>query len=454
MASHGDLAPGLSDQRGLTLIEVVIAIMIFVIGTAAILAVVNLSSRNGFRAQQQQVAVNVAQRELETMRNLSYSQVALTLTPSTSGSSLDPRSRVSGTSFNLKKTGPADNATMVINGVSGVSGGIIDPGPTSFTSGDVSGQVYRFVVWQDDPSISGTQDFKRLIVAISINGSGLSGTSRGYSEVQSDFSNTRDGPTSSTSPSPGTESDAISYFLSDTQANPCDPSYATPSAHNTHDTTGSCATGSAPDYTFAAPQFTGSGTPDYSQDVTGAAGLQMTTQAGSSCNLAATKLAAHRWVSPTLNVSASTKSTLTVFTRQPTATPQAGKICVWIYQPFALGSNPLNAPAVLLGLAGGSSATVADPGGSSWTCSAHGDLVTTLSGVIQFVCNTSAYPTSWDGIQIKMVYPQSLGTISRLNLGIGVLTQNATNPIEFEYDSPSYPSRIDLCLQAAGACLI
>jgi Tfp pilus assembly protein PilV len=444
-------------ERGLTVIEVVIAMTIFVIGAGAILAVINASARNGLRAEQQQVAVNIAQRELEAMRNLPYSQLALTSTPSTAASSLDPRSRVSGSNFNLSKTGTANNATMIVNGVSGVSGGTINPGPTSFTSGDVTGKIYRFVVWQDDPNISGTQNFKRLVVAVSIDSTGATLGSRGYIEVQSDYDNTRDAPTSSTAPAAGTESDAVSYYLSDTQttgAVGCDPSHATPSAHNTHDTTGSCGSSSGPDYMFASPQFTSSSTFDYAQDVTGTTGLQMTTQAGSSCSVSATKLAAHRWQSQTLNISASTKATLTMFTRQPTSTAQPGKICVWLYQPFALGLNPLTALSTLLGIVSGSGATVSDPSGNSWSCSAHGDLVTTLSGVIQYICSTNTYPTSWDGIQIKMNYGLNLGTISRLVVGVGVLTQNATNPIEFEYDNPSYPSRIDLCLQVAGACLI
>jgi hypothetical protein len=206
---------------------------------------------------------------------------------------------------------------------------------------------------------------------------------------------------------------------------------------------------------YASPQFTTSSTPNFSSDVSGGStGLRLSTSSGSSCNVSATKLLMHRWVSPTLNVSASTKSTVTLFTRQATSTPQPGKICVWIHQPLALGLNPLTALTFLTNLAGSSSATVSDPQGNAWSCSPHGDLVGTLTGVIQYVCNTNTYPTSWDGIQVKMTYPVNLGTISRLTVGLGVLTQNATNRIEFEYDNPSYPSRVDLCLQIAGACLI
>ena len=46
---------------------------------------------------------------------------------------------------------------MVYNGGSKygggtISGGVVNPGPEPFTSGDVSGNIYRFIVWQDDPT--------------------------------------------------------------------------------------------------------------------------------------------------------------------------------------------------------------------------------------------------------------------------------------------------------------
>ena len=65
---------------------------------------------------------------------------------------------------------------MVINGGSlygggTVSGGTIDPTPEPFSSGDVSGTIYRYVAWKDDPNClplvcPGAQDLKRVVVAV------------------------------------------------------------------------------------------------------------------------------------------------------------------------------------------------------------------------------------------------------------------------------------------------
>ena len=66
------------------------------------------------------------------------------------------------------------------------------PGPTPFTSGDVSGSIYRYVVWRNDESCPetkcpGTQDYKQVIVAVKLDKAGNLATQRGYVEVQSDF---------------------------------------------------------------------------------------------------------------------------------------------------------------------------------------------------------------------------------------------------------------------------
>ena len=55
----------------------------------------------------------------------------------------------------------------------------MNPGPTSFTSGDVSGKVYRYVVWRDDPNCQmvpnstidacpGPHDYKRVVVIVKL----------------------------------------------------------------------------------------------------------------------------------------------------------------------------------------------------------------------------------------------------------------------------------------------
>ena len=121
-----------------------------------------------------------AQRELEQIRQLDYKDVALTTTPAASSDPKNPGYRVSGSDFALGWDGttPSDNAEMVVKNIGGVTDGSVSPGPTSFTSGDVSGKVYRYIVWRNDTSCAaetcpGEQDYKQIIVAVKLRAAKL-----------------------------------------------------------------------------------------------------------------------------------------------------------------------------------------------------------------------------------------------------------------------------------------
>ena len=65
-------------QGGFTLIEVVIAIFLLMLGSLTVLSLVDASTRNNFRVEQSQVAVNHLEAELERIKQLPYTEVALT----------------------------------------------------------------------------------------------------------------------------------------------------------------------------------------------------------------------------------------------------------------------------------------------------------------------------------------------------------------------------------------
>ena len=178
------------------------------------------------------MAINRAQRELEQIRQLAYKDVALTTTPAASSDPKDPRYRVSGSDFALGWDGttPSDYAEMVVKNIGGVTDGSVNPGPTSFTSGDISGKVYRYVVWRDDPSCQmvpnstidacpGPHDYKRVVVIVKLDDAPISST-RAYTEVQSNFSDPD--ATTQTSNDPGAGGPSLTaqqFFLSDTTCN-------------------------------------------------------------------------------------------------------------------------------------------------------------------------------------------------------------------------------------------
>src|SRR5262245_37891397 len=83
-------------EDGMTIAEVTIAAFILLLGVMATFQMFDAATRNTFRSEQTQVALDQAQRELEEVRALDHNQVALTSAPTTSPDSNDPRHRVAG----------------------------------------------------------------------------------------------------------------------------------------------------------------------------------------------------------------------------------------------------------------------------------------------------------------------------------------------------------------------
>ena len=179
----------------MTVAEAVVAALLLIIGALAVMAVIGAGTRNTFRAEQSQVVVNRLQEELEMIKQLPFDEIAMPAVPQDSADPDDPNSRVSGTQYDIDPDG-GNLAAVAYNGstlVSGgtVSGGQVTAGPVEFESGDVTGDLYRYVVWLDDPSCSeaecpGAQDLKRVIVAIALDAT-ASGGARAYQELHTDI---------------------------------------------------------------------------------------------------------------------------------------------------------------------------------------------------------------------------------------------------------------------------
>jgi type II secretory pathway pseudopilin PulG len=300
----------LARQDGFGIIEAVIAAFILILAAAATFTAYNASTRATFRAQQSQVRLGWAQQEMEKIRALPYDQIALTFrpycrtgidhcAPSDPLSASDPLSRLSGATFNLNRTGTGKYAALVYNtssltGGGFVNEGVINPGPEYFHSGDVSGYVYRFVVWQqnngcrntgNEPPCNG-QDFKRVIIVVrpcapapvDLSGNAVStctptasGGTRDYIELHSDFIDPADSAISDLPSCNGqtcTNITAQQLYLSDT---PCNPTGTTlhqdiashltdnwdlsnpPDGHDLHNTLGICGDGLHIGSTTGAP---------------------------------------------------------------------------------------------------------------------------------------------------------------------------------------------------------
>jgi type II secretory pathway pseudopilin PulG len=463
------------DERGFTIVEVLVAMMILMVGAFATLRALTSATANTQRAKESQVLLDVAQQEMEKIRNLDYDQIALTSAPGSATSPLNPDSRVSGGSFGLNQDG-TNLATMVVNGGSlygggFVSGGTINPGSVTSTPlgvGDVDVRIFRFVVWQNDAqcgTCGGNQDYKRVVVAVRPEQRGNQSYQRPYIEVQSDFIDPQ--RSALTDPTPGASGvvTAQQFWLTDT---PCAATGTTARAditgdHLLHNTLGTCASGPTTGTTVGAPDTLITSAPpdpapddlavpsvfDYSNDFylepspNTDKGVQLKRPTTAGCNYSPSgsnpESQIHRWVTDKLasSFNMTGKVTIEFYTRAINDSSYSGKLCVFLFKRHEIGSPfPLATDTSLL-----DSAT----GNPYWTYSQS-----TWPRLV------SSDPLVWKQVRLTMnfnpatvVGGQAQGTISAGDrLGVALASERAGTTfdagIQVLYDHPNDPTRLEV----------
>jgi hypothetical protein len=452
----------------LTVIEVVVAASLVIVGGLAVLGVVDAATRNNFRAQQTQVLNDRLQSEMEKVKQLPYGQIALTAAPTSSADSANPNSRVSGTTFALSAGGANPQALAYNGGASHdqgqtlVSGGTVSPGPTPFQTGNVSGNVYRYVTWQQDSSCAGCGQpwFKHVTVVITLTKTGAGG-GRTYQEIQSDVSDGSAGGQTGGPSGGGTNAKPWTFWLTDT---PCNFNSRQPitADHATHNTRGICSAGQksgnspgAPDLMFTqAPPCANNDCSttqplyDYATDVEPAQnpandrGIQLRNGPGCgalqsvwgtlplTADLFDTSYfqKIHKWLSPPIpngyDILFNGTGALDLWTESLNGAVGPGKICVYLfYRQVTLGIGGIqiiaDTPAVNLD----------------------------VSNLTHFTYSQNPWPTTWTEIHIPLHFSLGAHLLPGTQLGVALgVDSSGTGPsgLEFLYDAPSFDSRLQV----------
>jgi hypothetical protein len=454
-------------EAGFTIVEVLVAIVILVTGALATFSLLSAANRNTDRAKESQVALDLAQQELEALRSLTNKQLALTSTPPASTDSLNPGYRVSSGKFAVVREPRGSYRKLVVNGgeIEGesgkaVEGGIVQPSE-SFENGDVSGTVDRYIVWSNDTACGSacptSQDFKQIVVAVKINTPGNQAGERGYVEAQSNFVD----PTDSSEKDPAANSKgelvtAQQFFLTDT---PCSSTGETERQeiggdHLLHNTLGTCASGPQTGTTLGAPDALLLGGPpdpapadpndpalyDYSDDTyleptpDTDKGVQIRKDDTNGCHYTPTgttnpESQVHRWVTDPMGSAfkMTEKVTLEFYTRTLNDELYKGKLCVYLFKRHEAGS-PLVATDTWLTNTNGNTAywTYTPEGGAYWP------------------------RKEWAKVRLTMAFNEAPYTIpagDRLGVALSVErngTSTQADAIPIMYDHPTYATRIEV----------
>lgn len=458
---RADRSKRLEAEAGLTIVEVVVAAMVLALGAAATFGVLTSATKNTQRAKATQVALNRAQLELETLRSLSDSELTMTASPPTSSNPLDPNYRVAGNTFALTKDPRGNYATMVYEGGEVWGGGVlgegeVNPGPTPFTSGDVSGMVYRYVVWRNDAGCPaavcpGPQDYKEIVVAVKLNKPGNEAAERGYVEVTSDFIDPTDNAQNDPIPGANGVVTGQQLYLSDTA---CDDSGSTvrgeiEADHLLHNTLGRCSDGEQVEGTPGAPDALLLGVPpdpdyaddnnpllfDYANDIylepkpDTDKGIQILKDDSVGCNYTPTgstrkEAKVHRWVTDpmALPFTMIENVTLEFYTRTLNDEPDTGMLCIYLFKRHETESGFTDTR--LTDKATGLPYWTYSPGGAGW-----------WRGV-------------WEKVRVTMAFNGSPYTIpagDRLGVALSVERSNTEgDALAIMYDHPKFPTRLEV----------
>ena len=150
-------------EDGFTIIEVLAACVVLLVGVLGVVATLDRSREVVSRAEAREAAVYQAERGLEAVRSIPYAQLALSSAPPTSSAPGDPDFYVKA--GNRYQWDPRDDTKVSDL----VLGGYV-PREISWDDGRMRGTLNAYVLEYDDPVVTGPAQARRVLVAATLAG--------------------------------------------------------------------------------------------------------------------------------------------------------------------------------------------------------------------------------------------------------------------------------------------
>jgi hypothetical protein len=150
----------LGDERGSTLIEVVVGSMILVVAVLGVIGSMGAGMGLVGHSRQRSAGAGVAQERIERARNIAYEDVALNEDPEHNSDPDHPDNKV--TEDNRYRLKDGSYEPLVIDLANGGLKHLDDP----FTLANTDFTVHQYVTWVDDPEVDGAENYKRVTVVV------------------------------------------------------------------------------------------------------------------------------------------------------------------------------------------------------------------------------------------------------------------------------------------------
>lgn len=150
------------DEEGFTIIEVLVAAFILVLGSLAIFMTFAAAIHNVHRSQQTQASISVAQRELEKIRAMDYVTIGMERRLTVQADQELPESRIQGIKFNVDRAANSADGEfkpMILGSIPTFSTRVGSPEGTLMS-------VYRFVLCEEDVVEPEPCHAKRIVIDV------------------------------------------------------------------------------------------------------------------------------------------------------------------------------------------------------------------------------------------------------------------------------------------------